>query len=251
MKKRFQLLIAIIGCFNLIVPSFAQTTAENARIRIADDIEVIRLSERILIHVSMHDIPPFGNVASNGVILVDRGKAFLFDTPVTVEQTRTLADWIAHSLQAEIVGFIPNHWHGDAMGGLSYLQQLGIDAYAYSKTIDIARSRGLPQPNHGFEESLTLKLNDIDIHAYFMGGGHSTDNIVVWIPSEGLLFPGCMVKDLDTTSLGNLSDADIEAWPGTIEKVLNAFPEAQWIVPGHGDVGDRSLLIHTRNLLLE
>ncbi|MCC8153382.1 MAG: hypothetical protein LIP01_03695 [Tannerellaceae bacterium] len=82
-----------------------------------------------------------------------------------------------------------------------------------------------------------------------MGRGHATDNIVVWIPSEKVLYPGCMVKDLQATDLGNLSDADVEAWPGTIEKVIRKFPSAKWVIPGHGEAGGLELLYHTLDLL--
>jgi metallo-beta-lactamase class B len=76
-----------------------------------------------------------------------------------------------------------------------------------------------------------------------------SDDIAVWILSEKILFGGCMVKDIHSGRLGNLSDAKIEEWLPTIQKVTAKFPCAEIIIPGHGQIGGRELLEHTRMLL--
>ncbi|MDP4204044.1 MAG: CfiA family subclass B1 metallo-beta-lactamase, partial [Bacteroidota bacterium] len=70
-------------------------------------------------------------------------------------------------------------------------------------------------------------------------------NIVVWIPSEKILFAGCMVKEMKANTKGNLSDADVKAWPSTIKKVMAKFPSARIVIPGHGEAGGFELLQHT------
>ncbi|KAA6305132.1 hypothetical protein EZS27_043217, partial [termite gut metagenome] len=147
------------------------------------------------------------------------GEAFLFDTPVTNAQTETLVTWLADSLKASVSTFIPNHWHEDCLGGLQYLHSTGIKSYANQLTIELARKHNKPVPQNGFVDSLRLDLNGLETICYFLGGGHSADNIVVWIPSEKTLFGGCMVKDIYAKGLGNLSDAKVEEWPETIQKV--------------------------------
>jgi metallo-beta-lactamase class B len=185
--------------------------------------------------------------------LVDNGKAFLFDTPWDNKQTETLATWLADSLNLIITDFVPNHWHGDCMGGLEYLHSINVQSYANQITIDSARNNKLPVPQNGFTDFLRMKLGDIDVYCYYLGGGHATDNIVVWIPSEKILFPGCMVKDIQATNLGNLSDASpLEEWMKTIDRLLEKFPMTEIIiVPGHGESGGEELLIHTKKLLSE
>ena len=220
-------------------------------LKVSDDIELIQLSDNAYIHISISEIEGFGNVSSNGILLIKGGEAFLFDTPVTNEQTETLTKYIQNSLHAKISTFVPNHWHSDCMGGLNYLHKNKVKSYANQMTIDISKKEGKPVvPLHSFTDSLSLNLKGIEIKCYFLGGGHSVDNIVVWVPSEKLLFPGCMVKDMPSTSLGNLADAAVNEWPGTIEKVINKFPDAKTVVPGHGSLGGKELLNHTRDLLL-
>ena len=228
---------------------YAQSATE--KIKVSDDIELILISPKAYLHVSVSEIKGYGKVSSNGLILIDNGQAFLFDTPVTNEQTKTLIDFVADSLHARITGFVPNHWHNDCMGGLEYLNKQGIKSYAHQMTIDIAKKEGLPLPKHGFTDSISLKMNNTKIDCYHLGSGHSTDNIVVWFPSEKILFAGCMLKDIHSQTLGNLSDANVEDWLQTIQKLINKFPSAEIVIPGHGQVGGKELLMRTRKLLIE
>jgi len=139
---------------------------------------------------------------------------------MTEDLTRELITWIRDSLNAEITGFMPNHWHDDCMGGLEYLHSIDIESWAYDLTREIAKSKNLPIPKHEFSDSLKLKLDNLEIICNYYGPAHSTDNIVVWVPSEKILFAGCMVRDLRTRGLGNTADGDISEYPNTIRKIM-------------------------------
>jgi len=217
-------------------------------IQISSDIELIKISDHAYVHVSYAALPGFGRFPSNGLVFVQGNEAFLFDTPVTDSLTKTLVSWIQDSLHVNIVGFVPNHWHNDCMGGLSYLQSLGVESYANQRTIDSAQAKHLPVPAHGFQDSTHLQLGDKEIDCYYFGPAHSTDNIVVWIPSEKILFAGCMAKSMSSTDLGNTADGNLIEYPRTIEKVLQRFPDAAVVIPGHGSFGGLELLTHTENL---
>lgn len=243
MKTLLISFLALLGCLTGV----AQTSYQ--QIKISDEIKLIKLSDRAYIHVSVFDMQTFGKVSSNGLIIIDKGEALLFDTPVSNEQTSTLVTFLSDSLHTKVIGFIPNHFHGDCMGGLEYLHKQNVQSYANQRTIEQAKKHNLPLPQQSFKDSLSLKLHDIEVDCYYLGGGHATDNIVVWIPSEKILFPGCMVKDMSSSGLGNLSDADVNAWPHTIAKVIAKFPSAKTVIPGHGKSGGVELLKHTRELL--
>jgi metallo-beta-lactamase class B len=243
MKKLIIVIIAVL------VQCYGFSQSDFPRIKISNDIELIKLSEHAYVHVSYAEIPPYGRVASNGLVFIDGGEAYLFDTPVTDSQTKELVSWIKDLMKLKIVGFVPNHWHSDCMGGLGYLQSLNIKSYASQKTIDIARSKHLPVPTYSFKDSLQLKLGSQKIKCYYFGAAHTVDNIVVWIPSEKILFPGCMIKSMDAKDLGNIADGDLSAYPGTIDKLINKFPSVQIVIPGHGTIGGFELIRHTKTLL--
>jgi metallo-beta-lactamase class B len=244
MRKLTAITIALAGLTSVALP---QDTG--LRKMITPDIEIIQVSDHAYVHVSYTQTAQWGRIASNGVIYAVNGEVLLFDTPMTDSLTKDLVHWITDSLKAQIVGFVPNHWHDDCMGGLSYLHSIGIPSYANEMTREIAKAKGLPVPQTGFVDSLTLHLSDQAVLCKYYGPGHAFDNIIVWIPSERILFAGCMVKEMRSQNLGNTADADLAGWPKTISRVMAAYLGVRIVVPGHGQFGGIELLQHTFELL--
>jgi len=238
--KRFFLLLLII------LPH--RTVQSQDTITISEDLELIRLSENAFIHVSSVVLPGYGRVSANGLIFIDQRKAFLFDSPWNESLTASLVTFLEREMKLKIKAFIPNHWHEDCMGGLEYLKSRRIRSYASEITCETAREKGLPVPDLGFVDSLVLNPGKMEIRCYFPGAAHSMDNIVVWIASEKILFPGCICKSADSRNLGNTADGDTVTYPVTMEWIIRKFPEAKTIIPGHGSYGGTELLTHTRHL---
>lgn len=242
---RLLIILLLIGLIHY--NGFSQN--DYKRIKISNDIELIKLSDNAYVHVSYSDLPKFGRFPSNGLIFINGNEAFLFDSPVTDSLTMDLVSWLKDSLKLKIIGFVPNHWHNDCMGGLGYLKNQKIESYANHKTIDIAKAKNLPIPTNGFKDSLQLQLGDKLIKCYYYGAAHSLDNIVVWIPSEQILFAGCMIKSGNSKDLGNTADGDLIAYPKTIDKLIDRFPMTKIVIPGHGQFGGFELIKHTKELL--
>ena len=80
------------------------------------------------------------------------------------------------------------------------------------------------------------------------GAGHTEDNLVVWLPDNGILFGGCLVRPLEWNSLGFVGDASIESWADSVRSIKSKFSGIVTVVPGHGGVGDAELLDHTIRL---
>ncbi len=217
-------------------------------INITDDLQLVPLAENVWLHVSYINMPGTGRVSANGLVYVSGSEAFLFDTPWNDGMTKTLVNWLRDTMKLKITGFVPNHWHNDCMGGLAFLQGQKIESYANWLTIVIANSKNLPVPAHSFRDSLQLTLGNKQIYCYYPGPAHSTDNIVVWLPAEKILFPGCMVKSADATDLGNTADGNLKTYPETIERVIKKFPDAVIVIPGHGKPGGKDLMKHTLRL---
>jgi metallo-beta-lactamase class B len=244
MKKIF---LGLLGGL-VQISGFSQSDFET--IRISKDVELIKISDNAYVHVSYFNPPNFGRTGANGLILVNKKEAFLFDSPWTDLMTKDLIQYISDSLKLKVVGFVPNHWHIDCMGGLGFLLDQKIESYANQMTIDIAKSKGLLVPKYGFNDSLQLKLGDKLIYCYYLGAAHTMDNIVVWIPSEQILFAGCMVKSMDSNDLGNIVDGDLKAYPITISKLIDKFQNAKIVIPGHGKFGGIELIKHTKDLTM-
>ena len=209
--------------------------SQNQKIKISDDLEIQKISDHVYIYISYHDLETIKHFPANGMIYVHNGKSLLIDTPWEIDGTRKLIDWIPQHLKVSIEGVIVTHWHEDCMGGLQVFHDAGIKSYANTMTSEFAKQQGLPVPQNLFNESCVLNLGGEDVFCFFPGGGHTKDNIVVWIPNEKILFAGCIAKAMNWSSLGFIGDADIQSWPKSLNKLLLRFPECQGVIPGHGD----------------
>ena len=76
-----------------------------------------------------------------------------------------------------------------------------------------------------------------------------TDNLVVYVLSANVLYGGCAVHELSSTSAGNVADADLAEWPTSVERIQKHYPEAEVVIPGHGLPGGLDLLQHTANVV--
>ncbi len=217
-------------------------------VNISSDVKLIRISQNAYVHVSYCDLPGYGRVPANGLVFTHNNRAFLFDTPWNDSLTEELLTYLEEKMKLKIEGFVPNHWHEDCMGGLAYLKTRKIKSYSNTLTRKIAADNGLPVPDYGFSDSLVLRLGRKEICCYIPGAAHSLDNIVVWIPSEKILFPGCICKSAESPNLGNTADGDLKAYPSTVEWIIRKFPETETVIPGHGSYGGPDLLNHTLSL---
>ena len=83
------------------------------------------------------------------------------------------------------------------------------------------------------------------VELFYPGAAHSTDNLVVYVPSANVLYGGCAVHELSSTSAGNVADADLAEWPTSVERIQKHYPEAEVVIPGHGLPGGLDLLQHS------
>jgi metallo-beta-lactamase class B len=109
----------------------------------------------------------------------------------------------------------------------------------------LAEKNGFTVPFNGFGDELKMKFGGKRIFSRYFGEAHTSDNIVTWLPDEGLLFGGCMIKAAGGGK-GNLDDANVKEWSNTVSKIKAEFGDrAKIVVPGHGDVGGAELLDYT------
>jgi metallo-beta-lactamase class B len=218
-------------------------------ILIGDDIQLIHLQDSVYVHVTWYHLDNFGRFSSNGLILIKDGQALMIDTPMDNVMTERLARFLKDSLSVSVTRLITGHFHDDCLGGLEYLQSIGVESIANSRTIAKCEVLDLPIPSTSFTDSLTFDFNGVQIDCQYFGAGHSFDNITVWIPGNKILFGGCLVKSMDSKGLGNLSDAIVSDWDITIKKVMKRYSVFKIVIPGHGDIGGTELLTHTIELV--
>ena len=241
------LIIIAIATINVSCGYQNQDTFKPKVVYKSDDLVITQLSENSFEHTSFLQTEDFGNVPCNGLIVRNSNEVIVFDTPTNDTCSNELIRWINDVLHCRINAIVPTHFHNDCLGGLNAFHKNGIPSYAYFKTIELAKENNFVIPQHGFKDPLTLKIGNETVTAQFFGEGHTQDNIVGYFPAENVMFGGCLVKELNAEK-GYLGDANIAAWPKTVENVKAAYPNAEIIVPGHGAYGNTALLDYTISL---
>jgi len=217
--------------------------------RLAPDLLVRQLEPRLWVHTSFMEMPKWGLVPSNGLLIEGAHSVTIVDTPFTPAQTAVLLDWVEQQLHKKVTGLVVTHAHDDRMGGIAAAHARGIPTYGIDLTAELAPASGWDKPSHLLPHDGTVQVGESDLEVLFPGHGHAPDNITVWLPAERVLFAGCVVKELASKSLGNLAAAEGGAWAKALETLSARYPEARWVVPGHGEWGDMALVAHTRELI--
>jgi glyoxylase-like metal-dependent hydrolase (beta-lactamase superfamily II) len=214
-------------------------TALPAMRRIGEAVWLDRLSENVWLHTTATPVDGAGIFPANGAIVVDGNEALLIDTGWSGVHTSALLEAWGRLPQPAVTKALVTHFHNDRLGGLDELAKRGIPAFGNPLTIGLAQDNGLtaPLPLHDLEKK-PQRLGTVEV--FYPGAGHTRDNVVAWIPSDGVLFGGCLVKSTSASDLGNLADADVAAWPATIRAVYGAYAPRH-VIPGHGTIAGDSI----------
>ena len=171
---------------------------------------------------------------SNGMVVIDEGQALIIDTPWDTTQFQALLDSI-YQLGARPVGVVSTHFHDDRTAGLHYYNELNIPTFSSSFTKKLCIEKGEKFAHNTFSADTTFNIGKMHVQTYYPGEEHSPDNIVIYVPEDKVLFGGCLVKSYEASSLGYLGDANTEAWPSTLQKVVAKFNNIAITIPGHQD----------------
>ncbi|MCP3098348.1 subclass B1 metallo-beta-lactamase [Myxococcus sp. K15C18031901] len=213
--------------------------------QLAEDVTVRGIAPGVWLHQTTADAGRFGRVSANGLFIEDGEETILVDTGWNATHGALLLTWARETLHRPVRVAVSTHFHEDRTGGIPALAAQGIPVHALELTAKLSAEHAFPVPGQTFTDSLTLG----PVALFFPGAGHARDNVVVWHEKSGVLFGGCFVKDAEAKDLGNLSDADVAAWPASLDRARQRYPEARVVIPGHGEPGGPELLTHTRALL--
>ena len=100
----------------------------------------------------------------------------MIDTPFDNDKTERLTKYLKDTMHVDLTKLIIGHFHEDCMGGLDYLQSIGIESIANSMTVEKCNEIGLPIPSTPFTDSLTFDFNGEQIDCRYFGAGHSFDS---------------------------------------------------------------------------
>jgi metallo-beta-lactamase class B len=208
-------------------------------------VEFSELADGVWLHTSYKSLPGVGPFPSSGLIVRTDDGLLLVDTAWNDQQTQKIIEWAQGTLGAPIEALVVTHAHDDKMGGVGAVHERGVRTLALHLTNQAATARGLVPTR----ETLTLQEGEAirvgGVEVFYPGGGHTQDNVVVYVEDARVLFGGCLIRPGASGSLGNTADASVEHWDVAVESLQRRYGEARHVVPSHGPPGGIELLAHT------
>jgi glyoxylase-like metal-dependent hydrolase (beta-lactamase superfamily II) len=168
---------------------------------------------------------------------------------------------------------IVTHYHADHFYGLEPLKRAGAEVWAQRRAMEYLsdeaprrleqRSRDLfpwvddkmsiVHPDHWIDSEATLTLGGIRFEVQHFGPAHSPEDVIVIVPSEGVIFSGDI---LFAGRIPFVGEADSKQWLARIDKLLELKPRV--MITGHGQLSrdpvrdlalTRSYLVHLRAVM--
>lgn len=88
-------------------------------------------------------------------------------------------------------------------------------------------------PDTLIEDNMQFNLGGTDVHLIHLGSIHSGSDMIVWIPSEKILFAGDIFADCSLP----MSIENGKKWIQAMDYILEEL-KPEIIVPGHGEIYD-------------
>lgn len=253
------LLLGLCGCVARPTPTIGSTTehaappsisAPEAEPEPATEVSLTRLRDGVWLHTSTRILEGVGPFPSHGLVVEHPEGPVLVDGAWGAEATRGLLVQIEQQLHRAPRAAIVTDFHDDRAGGTAVLEAAGIEVWTSQGIADQLRQQGSAVPSKVLDAPhFAGPLAGVELEVFHPGAGHSSENLVVWLPRQRVLFGGCLVRPWESRSLGNVADADLHAWGSTIRAVRERYGQAETVVPSHGEPGGRPLLDHTLALV--
>ncbi len=191
--------------------------------------------------------PDGGWMVNNCGVIVDRsGAAVMVDTTSTQRRNQAVQAEVAKVSQGPPHAVVNTHHHPDHTYGNGFLpaQTLVIGhelCRAEVITAGLEATRVITTPDYGdvtlrppeltFSQRMTLHLQDLPIHLQYAGRAHTSNDTLVWLPEQSVLFAG------DLAFAGGqpfLLEGSVAGFRAAIAQMRALSPQV--LVPGHGPV---------------
>jgi glyoxylase-like metal-dependent hydrolase (beta-lactamase superfamily II) len=198
-------------------------------------------------------------VTPKGVVVIDA-----LGSPVLAQK---LIQEIQKITKQKIVAVVLTHYHADHVYGLQEFKRLGATIYAQrdglnylasetakqrliASRIDFApwvnENTRLVPADTWIDQSKTITVGGVEFILNRVGPAHAHEDLIVYVPSEKVLFAGDLVFRGRIPFVGN---ADSRGWVNALNEIQKLNPAI--VVPGHGPYSTNAVedVVFTRNYL--
>jgi metallo-beta-lactamase class B len=184
-------------------------------------------------------------IPANGMYIVTNNGVVIFDTPWDTTQFKPLLDSIKIRHNKNVVICIATHWHSDRTAGLEYYKQQGIKTYTTALTDELSKKNEKKRAEFLMAKDTVFNIKPYSFEIFYPGEGHTSDNIIIWIENEKILYGGCLIKGADAEDLGYLGDANLKEYATTLKRVQKKCTKPKHIIISHSDWNNLNSLKHS------
>ena len=207
------------------------------------------------------------NFISNAGFVVTPGGVVVVDALGSPILAQKLIAEIKKITPQKVVAIIVSHYHADHVYGLQEFRKIGAKIYAQGEgrnylSSETAKQRLIasridfaPWVNENtklisadvwINHKSKLTIGGIDFFISRVGPAHAPEDLMVYVPSEKVLFAGDLVFRGRIPFVGN---ADSKGWLAALDEIEKLNPNI--VIPGHGgySVKPAEDILFTRNYL--
>ncbi len=203
-------------------------------------------------------------IDSNTTFIITRDGVVVIDTRPTPAEARKVLKEIRKHTDLPILYTINTHFHGDHTFGNQVFQEsktiiahhnvwraltgdFGKDHLKQFKTYGLPGTEEIEitPPTLMYETRLEMYPGGYHLQLLHLGPGHTDGDTVVYLEELKMLITGDLVFHRIIPYLG---DGFIDGWIESLDELENLGNEI--VVPGHGDVGGRPMIIAMKHYLL-
>jgi glyoxylase-like metal-dependent hydrolase (beta-lactamase superfamily II) len=187
---------------------------------------------------------------NSAVIVGDEG-CLVFDAQATPAMASKVIERVRAVTSEPIKYVVLSHYHAVRVLGASAYRAQAIVASKETRRLVAERGQqdwdseygrfprlfqdaqsvpGLTWPTLTFEGQMSIYLGKREVRLLQLGMGHTSGDIVAWVPDEDVMFSGDLIEYRSACYCG---DAYLRQWPATLNEIRAFNPKA--IAPGRGD----------------
>jgi glyoxylase-like metal-dependent hydrolase (beta-lactamase superfamily II) len=187
----------------------------------------------------------------NSAVIVGDDGCLVFDAQATPAMASKVIERVRAVTSAPIKYVVLSHYHAVRVLGASAYRAQAIVASEETRRLVAQRGQqdwdsefgrfprlfqdaqsipGLTWPTLTFEGQMSIYLGKREVRLLQLGMGHTSGDIVAWVPDEDVMFSGDLIEYHSACYCG---DAYLRQWPATLNEIRAFNPKA--IAPGRGD----------------
>jgi len=187
----------------------------------------------------------------NTAVIVGDDGCIVFDAQATPAMANSVIERVRTVTDKPIKYVVLSHYHAVRVLGASAYKAEGIVASQETQRLIAERGQqdwdsefgrfprlfrdaesipGLTWPTLTFETDMTIYLGKREVKLMHLGAGHTSGDIVAWVPDAQVMCSGDLIEFHSACYCG---DALLREWPMTLNEIREFNPKA--VAPGRGD----------------